>query len=168
MRPGPFLTIWFSQTTGSTLLCHALESADRAGRPGEWLLSAFVAALYAGHGTRTPTKLRARNRGCRFCAERCPEAEARESTSHTFQCHPWWVPPTGRSRWHAPRHLGERLSEFTAHIHDTPQQGQACGVVVEGDPVPGMARVPWYAAAGCRHCGLLPQSPRSRDFDPHS
>lgn len=30
-------TIWFSQRTGSTLLCEALRSTGIAGRPGEWL-----------------------------------------------------------------------------------------------------------------------------------
>jgi len=31
-------TIWFSQRTGSTLLCRALESTGIAGKPREWLL----------------------------------------------------------------------------------------------------------------------------------
>lgn len=30
-------TIWFSQRTGSTLLCRALQSTGIAGKPGEWL-----------------------------------------------------------------------------------------------------------------------------------
>lgn len=30
-------TIWFSQRTGSTLLCKALQSTGIAGKPGEWL-----------------------------------------------------------------------------------------------------------------------------------
>jgi trehalose 2-sulfotransferase len=30
-------TIWFSQRTGSTLLCKALQSTGVAGQPGEWL-----------------------------------------------------------------------------------------------------------------------------------
>lgn len=29
-------TIWFSQRTGSTLLCRALQSTDIAGKPSEW------------------------------------------------------------------------------------------------------------------------------------
>ncbi len=33
------ITIWFSQRTGSTLLCEALESTGAAGKPGEWLLA---------------------------------------------------------------------------------------------------------------------------------
>ncbi|HME68348.1 MAG TPA: Stf0 family sulfotransferase [Myxococcota bacterium] len=60
MRPVLSYTIWFSQRTGSTLLCHALESTGLAGRPGEWLLSEDVPALYTRHGARTPTELRAR------------------------------------------------------------------------------------------------------------
>jgi LPS sulfotransferase NodH len=30
-------TIWFSQRTGSSLLCEAIASTDLAGKPGEWL-----------------------------------------------------------------------------------------------------------------------------------
>ncbi|WP_342799609.1 Stf0 family sulfotransferase [Hyella patelloides] len=30
-------TIWFSQRTGSTLLCRALESTGIAGNPSEWV-----------------------------------------------------------------------------------------------------------------------------------
>lgn len=36
MRPQSSYTIWFSQRTGSTLLCKALESTGIAGRPREW------------------------------------------------------------------------------------------------------------------------------------
>jgi LPS sulfotransferase NodH len=47
MKPRSSYTIWFSQRTGSTLLCQALESTGIAGRPREWfncppdLLSTF-------------------------------------------------------------------------------------------------------------------------------
>ena len=37
MKPKLSYTIWFSQRTGSTLLCRALESTDIAGKPREWL-----------------------------------------------------------------------------------------------------------------------------------
>ena len=37
MKPELSYTIWFSQRTGSTLLCRALESTGIAGRPSEWL-----------------------------------------------------------------------------------------------------------------------------------
>ena len=37
MKPKLSYTIWFTQRTGSTLLCQALESTGIAGRPGEWL-----------------------------------------------------------------------------------------------------------------------------------
>jgi len=60
MRPVLSYTIWFSQRTGSTLLCHALESTGLAGRPGEWLLSEDVLALYERHGAGTPAELRDR------------------------------------------------------------------------------------------------------------
>lgn len=37
MRPRLSYTIWFSQRTGSTLLCQALEATGIAGKPEEWL-----------------------------------------------------------------------------------------------------------------------------------
>ena len=37
LKPGLSYTIWFSQRTGSTLLCKALESTGIAGNPNEWL-----------------------------------------------------------------------------------------------------------------------------------
>jgi len=37
VRPRLSYTIWFSQRTGSTVLCKALESAGIAGKPNEWL-----------------------------------------------------------------------------------------------------------------------------------
>ena len=37
MRPNLSYTIWFTQRTGSTLLCKALEATGIAGNPGEWL-----------------------------------------------------------------------------------------------------------------------------------
>jgi trehalose 2-sulfotransferase len=36
MAPGASYTIWFTQRTGSTLLCKALESTGIAGNPREW------------------------------------------------------------------------------------------------------------------------------------
>ena len=53
MRPRLSYTIWFSQRTGSTLLCKALEATGIAGRPNEWfnckpnLLDEFHLASYA-------------------------------------------------------------------------------------------------------------------------
>lgn len=41
MKPRLSYTIWFSQRTGSTLLCKALESTRIAGIPNEWLLRIF-------------------------------------------------------------------------------------------------------------------------------
>ena len=37
MKPALSYTIWFTQRTGSTLLCRALESTGIAGHPNEWL-----------------------------------------------------------------------------------------------------------------------------------
>lgn len=39
IKPELSYTIWFSQRTGSTLLCRALQSLDIAGKPSEWLYS---------------------------------------------------------------------------------------------------------------------------------
>jgi LPS sulfotransferase NodH len=39
MKPRLSYTIWFSQRTGSTLLCKALQALGMAGNPGEWLLN---------------------------------------------------------------------------------------------------------------------------------
>lgn len=36
MKPRSSYTIWFSQRTGSTLLCKAVESTGVAGNPREW------------------------------------------------------------------------------------------------------------------------------------
>src|SRR5260221_11270540 len=41
MKPKLSYTIWFSQRTGSTLLCEALASTGIAGKPGEWLLNDY-------------------------------------------------------------------------------------------------------------------------------
>ena len=37
LKPKLSYTIWFTQRTGSTLLCKALEATGIAGMPGEWL-----------------------------------------------------------------------------------------------------------------------------------
>jgi len=37
MKPKLSYTIWFTQRTGSTLLCQALEAIGRTGKPNEWL-----------------------------------------------------------------------------------------------------------------------------------
>jgi LPS sulfotransferase NodH len=53
MQPRLSYTIWFSQRTGSALLCKALESTGIAGRPREWfnckpdLLTDFHQSTYA-------------------------------------------------------------------------------------------------------------------------
>ena len=36
-KPKLSYTIWFSQRTGSTLLCRALQATGIAGKPSEWL-----------------------------------------------------------------------------------------------------------------------------------
>ena len=53
MKPNSSYTIWFSQRTGSTLLCKALEATGIAGKPHEWfncqpdLLAEYKSASYA-------------------------------------------------------------------------------------------------------------------------
>ena len=37
MEPKLSYTIWFTQRTGSTLLCQALAATGKAGKPNEWL-----------------------------------------------------------------------------------------------------------------------------------
>jgi LPS sulfotransferase NodH len=59
-RPTLSYTIWFSQRTGSTLLCRALEETGVAGRPGEHLMAVSLDALYARHGISDPRELRSR------------------------------------------------------------------------------------------------------------
>jgi LPS sulfotransferase NodH len=47
MIPRLSYTIWFSQRTGSTLLCKALEATEIAGKPNEWLLPSNLLEHYA-------------------------------------------------------------------------------------------------------------------------
>ncbi len=56
--PSKSYIIWFSQRTGSTLLCKALEATNVAGKPGEWLLAADMPDLLERHGVDTPEALR--------------------------------------------------------------------------------------------------------------
>lgn len=46
MKPKLSYTIWFSQRTGSTLLCRALASTKIAGQPSEWLSDNNLLAKY--------------------------------------------------------------------------------------------------------------------------
>ena len=46
MKPELSYTIWFSQRTGSTLLCQALEATGIAARPREWLLEGDLLERY--------------------------------------------------------------------------------------------------------------------------
>ena len=57
MKPCVSYTIWFSQRTGSTLLCKALESTGIAGKPAEWLLVSSGAELYTHYGVTSPSAL---------------------------------------------------------------------------------------------------------------
>ncbi len=57
MKPSRSYTIWFSQRTGSTLLCKALESTLCAGKPAEWLQRASGAQLYPHYGVSSPSEL---------------------------------------------------------------------------------------------------------------
>lgn len=58
MKPKLSFIIWFSQRTGSTLLCSALESTGIAGRPRELLHHGNEPAdLYAKYQVSTPAEL---------------------------------------------------------------------------------------------------------------
>lgn len=57
MKPSCSYTIWFSQRTGSTLLCKALESTGVAGKPAELLLVPSGTQLYSHYGVSTPSEL---------------------------------------------------------------------------------------------------------------
>jgi len=46
VKPQLSYTIWFSQRTGSTLLCKALEATGIAGKPNEWLQTPDLLAHY--------------------------------------------------------------------------------------------------------------------------
>ena len=46
IKPKLCYTIWFSQRTGSTLLCKALQSTGIAGKPSEWLSSSDLLNKY--------------------------------------------------------------------------------------------------------------------------
>lgn len=58
MKPSLSYTIWFSQRTGSSLLCKALESTGVAGKPAEWLHHVTTGAeLYTHYGVNRPSEL---------------------------------------------------------------------------------------------------------------
>lgn len=57
MKPQLSYTIWFTQRTGSTLLCKALEATGMAGRPNEWLNRPGEAGLVAYYGVSDPAAL---------------------------------------------------------------------------------------------------------------
>lgn len=54
IKPKLFYTIWFSQRTGSTLLCRALQSLGIAGKPSEWL---YTSDLLEGYQLDSYAKL---------------------------------------------------------------------------------------------------------------
>lgn len=54
MKPKRFYTIWFSQRTGSSLLCKALQSTGVAGQPEEWL---YQDNLFEAYAVTTPAEL---------------------------------------------------------------------------------------------------------------
>ena len=57
MRPKRSYTIWFSQRTGSTLLCDALEDTGVAGKPAELFTVETGTDLFAHFGVSTPEAL---------------------------------------------------------------------------------------------------------------
>jgi LPS sulfotransferase NodH len=54
MQPTISYTIWFTQRTGSSLLCSALESTGIAGVPGEWL---YKQDLFESYAADSPAEL---------------------------------------------------------------------------------------------------------------
>ena len=59
-KPSLSYTIWFSQRTGSTLLCKALAETGIAGKPNEWLQPPEGQSLFDYYGVDTPAKLQER------------------------------------------------------------------------------------------------------------
>lgn len=59
-KPSLSYTIWFSQRTGSTLLCKALAETGIAGKPNEWLQPPAEQSLFDYYGVDTSAKLQAR------------------------------------------------------------------------------------------------------------
>ena len=57
MRPSRSYTVWFSQRTGSTLLCSALEATGVAGKPAELFTVETGTDLLAHFGAETPEAL---------------------------------------------------------------------------------------------------------------
>jgi trehalose 2-sulfotransferase len=57
MRPIISYITWFSQRSGSTLLCKALESTGIAGRPNEWLHDPETFDLFRTYKVNTPEAL---------------------------------------------------------------------------------------------------------------
>jgi LPS sulfotransferase NodH len=55
--PSLSYTIWFSQRTGSSLLCKALESTGIAGNPAEWFHTVDNEHLYDRYQVTTPEEL---------------------------------------------------------------------------------------------------------------
>jgi LPS sulfotransferase NodH len=140
MQPKLSYTIWFTQRTGSTLLCKAIESTGIAGKPREWfncppdLLTTFHQSNHAelqeylwtlgstpngsfgiNHSFHEPHFSQLTETLRKFPA--CPPAVTRRTTV--------WkeVFPNHRP----------------SHLHVSPQQDTACCLVVAGDPVGRMA-----------------------------
>lgn len=59
LKPHLSYTIWFSQRTGSTLLCQSLAATGIAGNPQEWLYNPEEQGLVAYYGLRDHAELQA-------------------------------------------------------------------------------------------------------------
>ncbi|MEM7515277.1 MAG: Stf0 family sulfotransferase, partial [Bacteroidota bacterium] len=59
MKPTIFFRIWFTQRTGSTLLCKSLERTGIAGKAGEYFNKIGFDTLAAQHGATTYEELQA-------------------------------------------------------------------------------------------------------------
>lgn len=57
-KPKLSYTIWFTQRTGSTLLCRALADTGVAGHPAEWLQPSVGQSLMSYYGVNSPAAFR--------------------------------------------------------------------------------------------------------------
>jgi len=63
MEPSLSYTIWFTQRTGSTLLCKALEATQIAGIPAEWLYRWLDDQHVNTHASQAEVQMRLWERG---------------------------------------------------------------------------------------------------------
>ena len=137
MKPKLSYTIWFSQRTGSTLLCKALEATGLAGNPQEWLYvwltdqqwehpAELQLRLWEGGSTANGV----------FGLKHSFHEPAFRRLIDLFQMFP------GSLQHESNRAcgLGTCTSKPQAYFHDAPEQGPAGCVVVASHSDAGMAQ----------------------------